>query len=128
MPLRCKVFARLNNCANGDEVYVSFVQTQKTQSHYFLNAHVNQAVEILFSMRLVSLTCESGKNVQGPSEKKNINTTFICLISTSFSCYWPDRLCPVWGCVCVVCVCVGCGVCVCVCVWFFLLLTMLTQP
>ena len=26
MPLRCKVFARLNNCANGDEADVSFVQ------------------------------------------------------------------------------------------------------
>ena len=32
VPLRCKVFAILNNCANGDEADVSFVQTQKTQS------------------------------------------------------------------------------------------------
>ena len=29
MPLRCKFFARLNNCANCDEADVSFVQTQK---------------------------------------------------------------------------------------------------
>ena len=29
MPLRCKVFARLNNCANCDEADVSFVRTQK---------------------------------------------------------------------------------------------------
>ena len=29
MPLRCKVFARINNCANCDEADVSFVQTQK---------------------------------------------------------------------------------------------------
>ena len=29
MPLRCKVFARLNNCTNCDEADVSFVQTQK---------------------------------------------------------------------------------------------------
>ena len=29
MPLRCKVFARLNNCANCDEADVSFVQTHK---------------------------------------------------------------------------------------------------
>ena len=29
VPLRCKVFARLNNCANGDEVDVLLVQTQK---------------------------------------------------------------------------------------------------
>ena len=36
MPLRCKVFARLNNCANCDEADVSFVQTQKTQSLYFV--------------------------------------------------------------------------------------------
>ena len=35
VPLRCKVFARLNNCANGDEADVSFVQTQKTQSLYY---------------------------------------------------------------------------------------------
>ena len=36
VPLRCKYFARLNNCANGDEADVSFVQTQKTQSHYYM--------------------------------------------------------------------------------------------
>ena len=41
MPLRCKVFARLNNCANGDEADVSFVQTQKTQSHYYLVNNIN---------------------------------------------------------------------------------------
>ena len=29
MPLRCKVFARLNNCANCDEADVPFVQTKK---------------------------------------------------------------------------------------------------
>ena len=29
MPLCCKVFARLNNCTNGDEADVSFIQTQK---------------------------------------------------------------------------------------------------
>ena len=37
MPLRCNVFARLNNCANCDEADVSFVQTQKTQSLYSLD-------------------------------------------------------------------------------------------
>ena len=29
VPLRCKVFARLHNCPNGDEADASFVQTQK---------------------------------------------------------------------------------------------------
>ena len=33
MPFRCKAFARLNDCANGDEADV-FVQTRKTQSPY----------------------------------------------------------------------------------------------
>ena len=32
VPLRCKVFARLNDCSNWDEVDVTFVQTQKLQS------------------------------------------------------------------------------------------------
>ena len=32
MPLRCKVFAILNDCSNWDEVDVTFVQTQKSQS------------------------------------------------------------------------------------------------
>ena len=32
--LRCKVFARLNDCSNWDEVDVTFVQTQKSQSLY----------------------------------------------------------------------------------------------
>ena len=41
MPLRCKVFARLNNCANCDEADVSFVQTQKTQSLYYVHMNVN---------------------------------------------------------------------------------------
>ena len=37
MPLRCKVFARLNNCANGDEADVSFVQTQKKRKVTIVN-------------------------------------------------------------------------------------------
>ena len=36
MPLRCKVFARLNDCWNWDEVDLTFVQTQKSQSLYWV--------------------------------------------------------------------------------------------
>ena len=35
MPLRCKVFARLNNCTNCDEADVTFVQTHKNAKSLF---------------------------------------------------------------------------------------------
>ena len=39
LSLRCWAFAWLNDCANGDEADVTFVQTRKTQSrYYFVNA------------------------------------------------------------------------------------------
>ena len=36
LSFRCWAFAWLNDCANGDEANVTFVQTQKTQSLYYL--------------------------------------------------------------------------------------------
>ena len=43
MPLRCKIFARLNNCANCDEADVSFVQTQKNAKSLISNFSADSA-------------------------------------------------------------------------------------
>ena len=39
--LHCRAFAWLNDCANGDEAELTFVQTQKTQSLYCV--HYNES-------------------------------------------------------------------------------------
>ena len=56
MPLRCKVFARLNDCSNWGEVDVTFVQTRKSQSLSFLISTQYRFWDSKASGGLISLT------------------------------------------------------------------------
>ena len=70
MPLRCKVFARLNNCANCDKADVSFVQTQKKRKVSIM-LHVSTK---FFHMNLAK--SDGSKDEKRKKEKRKKSSEF----------------------------------------------------
>ena len=99
MPLRCKVFARLNNCANCNEADVSFVQTQKKNAKSLIT-FIHQNSDIKMSQHyqgpfwalglnfLWALTKFWGQLAQGPALFQPVlDCLYIFSIPFSESCY-----------------------------------------
>ena len=55
VPLHCKIFVRLNDCSNWDEVDVTFFQTRKSQSLYSVD--MLQPVHVVFRSSISCQVC-----------------------------------------------------------------------
>ena len=93
--LHCWAFAWLNDCANGDEADFTYVQTQKTQSHYYIHSQsrikFNRTflLSLIFTFVMTNRINEALRGNWTPNQKlpchlKIINT-FLKYNSTSYT-------------------------------------------
>ena len=88
MPLRCKVFARLNNCANCDEADVSFFQTHK-KKRKVSNICTNKLAQTSSFPSGFATTLPSGENLEVlDGDPLSYSCTASASISKSPAIYW----------------------------------------